>query len=373
MNHDAPSFRSEWLAALAVFVLADSTGAFMRFGAIHGMLGLQFTNLRHAHSHLMYFGWATPALMALIAAGLPRLTHRPVSPRFRLAIWLTIAAGLLAYVPFLLYGYRPAVIAGRALPLSVMAAGLNVLTWYGFAWLYWRHTRGVARRRALRLWDTAVLFLIASTLGAAGLPAMTFLGIQNAFWNAAFTHVFLDLFSEGWFVLALLGVIVAAHPAAARHPWSATGHDLLVVGLPLIFLLYMPLHVVPAGLRWVASLGGLLAAAGLLLYVAVLWRAAGKAWRVPLAFLALKAVAQLGLLLPAVARWSELVGLRVSYLHWLLLGVISVGLVTAAQAHWGVVSARGRRAFAGAVLLLVGTLLPLTQLWPASAVIAAWS
>jgi hypothetical protein len=56
-----------WLTALGIFILAASTGAFMRFAMILGFpFGLMFTNVRHAHSHLMYFGWVTPALMGLI-------------------------------------------------------------------------------------------------------------------------------------------------------------------------------------------------------------------------------------------------------------------------------------------------------------------
>ena len=36
------------------------------FGGLPG--GLAYVNVRHAHSHLMFFGWVTPALMGLIAA-----------------------------------------------------------------------------------------------------------------------------------------------------------------------------------------------------------------------------------------------------------------------------------------------------------------
>lgn len=46
-----------WKAALVGFIIAGATGSLMRFGMIHGYpAGLQFVNVRHAHSHLMYFG-----------------------------------------------------------------------------------------------------------------------------------------------------------------------------------------------------------------------------------------------------------------------------------------------------------------------------
>ena len=67
------TYRNYYLMALAVFVLAGATGAFMRFGLLYGMAGLSYANVRHAHSHLMYFGWVTPALIALKASILTEL------------------------------------------------------------------------------------------------------------------------------------------------------------------------------------------------------------------------------------------------------------------------------------------------------------
>jgi hypothetical protein len=355
------NFRTHWLTALAAFVLAGATGAFLRFGVLYGMAELSYVNVRHAHSHLMYFGWVTPALMALMAAHLPRLTGRPLSPWLARIIPLTIGLGLLAYFPFLLYGYRPVEWGGARLPLSVIAAALNVLAWYAFAWVWRRQTRGAPPTRALRLWNAAVIFLLAATLGVIGLPLLVAAGIEDPLWSLLLTHVFLDLFSEGWFVLGGLGLAYALFPQAARHPWARPAGGLLIAGLPVVFLLYLPVGLTPPALRWVGSAGGLLVAAGTLGNVAALWPAAGRAWRAPLAFLALKGVAQVGLLLPAVAAWAEGARLRVPYLHWLLLGFATLGLFAAAERVWGV---GGRRWMTAAVIVLTLTLMPLTGLWP---------
>jgi len=86
MEDESSRIRTPWIwkAALVCFIIAGATGSLMRFGMLYGYpAGLQFVNVRHAHSHLMYFGWVTPALMALIAANLPRVTGRQVSPRIR--------------------------------------------------------------------------------------------------------------------------------------------------------------------------------------------------------------------------------------------------------------------------------------------------
>jgi hypothetical protein len=255
----------------------------MRFGMIHGYpAGLQFVNVRHAHSHLMYFGWVTPALMGLIAAWLPQISGRPLSPRFRWVMGATIIAALLAYLAFIQYGYQPAEFGDRRLPLSVIAATLNMLAWYAYAILYYTATRGVPRNRALRFWDAALIFMMLASLGAWGVAVVSRLGIEDPFWPVALTHMFLDLFSEGWMVLAVLGL---AHAALAGDLLSVSqkrrsrwGENLIVMGLPLVFLLAMPVGLVPDGLRLIASLGGLLVVAGLLVSVWALWPAAASSW-----------------------------------------------------------------------------------------------
>lgn len=360
-------YRRGWLAALAIFVFAGATGALMRFGLIYGFpWGLQFANVRHAHSHLMYFGWVTPALMALIAAQLPAVTARPLSGRFRLPVVISLVGGLLAYLPFLLYGYSSAAILGARIPLSVIMAGLNIAGWYVFVWRYWQETRGVARNYPLQLWDGALIFLVFASLGGWGLAISTRLGFEDPFWSLAFTHIFLDSFAYGWFILAILGLVYTANPALAGKSLARISINLVIIGLPVIFLLGMPLHVVPSLVRWVGALGGLLVAAGILGHTAVLWSVAGLSWRWPLVFLALTAVAILVTLIPGAAQWATINGLRVPFLHWQLLGFVSLGLVTAAQQQWGREAIPGRRWMTAAVLLLIASLLPLAGLWPAS-------
>lgn len=362
-----------WLAALACFVIAGATGSLLRFGLLRGLpAGLGLVNVRHAHSHLMYFGWATPALMVLIVAWLPRLTGRSLSSRFLWVMGATIGFALLAYLMFIQYGYQPAELAGRRLPLSVWAATLNVLAWYAYAYLYYRATRGAPRTRPLRFWDAALIFMILASFGAWGVAVVSRLQVADPFWSQAMTHLFLDLFSEGWFVLATLGLIFAMHPVKSERA-ANWGEQLIVIGLPVLFLLALPVGLVPAGLRTIAGIGGLLVAVGLLLTSAVLWPVVSGSgswtgWRVPLVLLALKAVLGLGMILPVTARWGELNGFRVFYLHVLLLGFVTLGLVVSAKEVWGRAAVPGQRWLVVTILALLLSLVPLTGFWP-----AAWS
>jgi len=371
--------RRAWLAALFCFVVAGATGSLLRFGMLGGFpAGLQLLNVRHAHSHLMYFGWVTPALMALIAARLPAPPSRGL-PRLLAAI---IAASLAAYVSFLLTGYRPVNIGGSSLPTSTILAGLNVLLWYGFVAIYRRMARGLPRYPWLRLWDAALGFLVLSSLGAWGLALSNVLGLEDPIWSLALTHLFLDIFADGWFVLALLGLAYAALPDAATRRAARWGETLLVAGLPLTFLLSLPAGSVPGAVRWLVGGAALLVGAGLLANVWALLPAAwekGRLWLVPLAFLSLKAVAELVMSVPAGAAWAGSMALRIPYLHWLLLGFVTLGVIAAAEQRWGRRAVSARPWMVGAVILLELSLMPLTLLWPPSwgtawaLQIAAWA
>ncbi|MFW5940711.1 MAG: hypothetical protein ACOC9V_03775 [Chloroflexota bacterium] len=378
------SFRWAWIGALLCFVLAGSTGTLLRFGTLQGFpAGLHLFNVRHAHSHLMYFGWATPALMALIASRLPQMGAGDAGVSFNRVLRALFAAALLAYIPFLLYGYQPVRLGDASVPLSMIGAALNVVVWYGFVWHYVRATRHLSRNTPLRLWDASLAFLILASLGAWGLALSGLLRVDSPLLSLALTHLFLDLFADGWFVLALLGLILGAFPQSAASRAAYWGENLLVIGLPLSFLLSLPATALPAPVRLLAGISGGLVAAGLFTMLYALLPAAYRQrrwrWVAPLLFLGLKALAELVISVPAGEQWANQLALRISYLHWLLLGFVTLGLAAAAIDRWGRSAARGNAWFVTSVLLLLLTLIPLTRLWPPALAgrwaleVAAWA
>ena len=338
--------RWAWRGALAFFVLAALTGAFFRFSVAGGATyGLDLGHVRHAHSHTMYFGWVTPALMALLAWWLPRLGAAKVRGAGT-AIGAAFATALVAYPPFLLWGYTRAPIGADGFPVSVIASGLNVFAWYAFVFVYVRARRygpRGAESLPVRLFDLSLWFLVFATLGAWGLPAMQVLGIENPALMAALTHLFLDLFSEGWFVLGVLGLAaaeVSRQGPAERKRLDGTaarwGVRLMVAGLPFTFALAMPPSLVPPLFEMLAHAGGALVALGTLLVVAALWPGArGMLWRFALAALAVKALAEGAFSALPGMEWATHPAFRVLYLHVMLLGFVSVGLVAAARTAWG--------------------------------------
>jgi hypothetical protein len=296
------------------------------------------------------------------------VTERPLSPKhskqFRIVLIIIFILSLAAYSAFMLYGYRPAQIGAASLPISTILASFNMLAWYGFIVVYWRATRGLERKRPLRYWDASLAFLVLASLGAWGVAVTVIFDMRDPVISAALTHLFLDTFSEAWFVLALLGLAYALNPKAAVHPWASKSENLLIMGLPVVFLLTVPVTSLPPFVRLIASIGGVMVGIGLWGNIVALWQNGRKAWRFPLVFLALKATTGLVITIPALAIWAERSLLRVSYLHWLLLGFVSAGLIVAAETTWGKARIPARRWFNVTVVILILSLIPLTPLWP---------
>lgn len=367
-----PTNQWAWTGALGCFILAGLTGALYRFGIAYGFsLGLDLTNIRHAHSHLMYLGWVTPALFALIARQVSLLTARTFPQKVWWVVGATFAAALLAYPLFLAYGYSSISIGTARMPLAAMAAGLNMIVWYFFVGLYIRTTRGVQRTRPLLLWDMSLVFLVIASLGAWSLSMLKPLGFDDPVVANALTHVFLDLFSEGWFVLAVLGLAFASlkpegDPAGHWSLW------LICIGLPVTFALGMPASFVSPPLKIAAKVGSALVAIGFFMNLQVLWKALSEEtsrwWRIPLALLALKLFAQLFVSIVPGVWWAELQGLRILYLHLMLLGFVSLGLVATASHVWSPKATQSHKGLVFSILLVFISLIPLTVVWP-----EAWS
>lgn len=366
-------FSGYWRGALACFILAGLTGALYRFGLVLGLpWELDLANVRHAHSHLMYFSWVTPALMSLMVARLPELLpagwNLPLN-RFRGPIIGALVLGLAAYPFFLLYGYQPVAVGSAQLPLAAIVGSLNTFAWYGFVWAYFQTTRKAPRVLPLKLWDGAVIMLVLASLGGWGVVIVTRLGIESLFATQAFTHLFLDLFADGWFVLGVLGLAYVSRPELGRLAAAKYTDTLLITGLPLTFLLTVPVALVPPVVRGIATVGGLLVGIGLALNLWLLWPPSlaprrWSGWHLPLVFLALRTIAEIGLALPVAAQWAERMSLRLSYLHWLLLGFVTLGLVAAANELPSFPRFKNWQAFSLGVILIILSLIPLTRLWP---------
>lgn len=326
---------------------------------------LNFANIRHAHSHLMFFNWICPPVMAWMAVTVlkgNRSENVRVRP-FKICLYVMLFLGFLSYPFFLLYGYRPVPIGGGAPPLAAIISGLVMLTWYWFTWLYYRERQKAGDTTSLTFFDGALLALVISSLGAWGVSLFQFTAIDSPLISSAMTHFFLAVFTEGWAVLGILGIM-----------WSVSGADKpgiyinwlwmpLLFGSMLIFPFSLSQTMVTTTMLITAKTGFVLIGISMVLNLHYFFRMealSGFIWRTVLALLGLKILFQLATLLP-LDIWPGEHGLRVLYLHVLLLGAVSLVLIEGFRPH---AAKAAKYLFVSAVLLVIVTLLMISGYWP---------
>ncbi len=344
-------------AALSCLVLAAATGLLWRTQTAFGLTHFDFRLLRHAHSHLMFFGWVTPAAMALIARA--ALKEVPGVRMPRKTLWAALALGLCSHPLFLAFGYGKAQVGNVALPLSVMVAGASTWVWYAFARWYVHSRRRQTRSDEDRLGDFALGLLMLSTAGAWGLSLLLPLGVKDPVWTETLKSQFLSTFAEGWLVAIGLYVLHKAAPSAA-HPRLRAANWMLLSAAPFAFLSTLDQATLPGWLAKFGSVTSVVLGLALLLHAAVLRQR--RAYLAPLVFLTFAALARILVGVTPHASWQALHGLRVVVLHAVLLGFVTLSLARAGQPHR---APHWPRAETAAATLLVLSLLPLSELWPA--------
>ncbi|WP_440999256.1 hypothetical protein [Fodinibius sp. SL11] len=367
-----------WHASIACFVLAGLTGFLYRLGMMGWVPGeLSLGNIRHAHSHLMFFGWAVPLPLYIIMQKVINQTKGMTKG----AVWMKysitaiIFFGLLAYPFFLFYGYRPVAFRSATLPLSVIFSGFVMIGWYGFVVGYWKSRTALQGDESLPWMDGALVFLVVCSFGAWGVAVIQELAPQSHLLMKSMTHFFLASFTEGWVVLVLCTILISELEISVQNWWTSPHFALgaIAIGAPLTFPYGISESLLTPMLLGTARFGGGLAAIGLLLMLAVVFRS-GKwnhpIWIWPVALLTLKGAMQLGASVVPSSFWLSDPGLRVLYLHILLLG----GLTLSAFAWFNNRTSVSKSFFhliGVAILVTLITLLMFTGVW-SRALSGAW-
>lgn len=363
-----------WQSALASFMLAALTGFLYRLGMI-GWLpewGFSLGNIRHAHSHLMFFGWAVPAPFLIMLNSLSGEESSQRGARWmKRAAGGTLLFGLASYPFFLVYGYRPVAIGTASLPLSVILSGFVMICWYVFAWGYWKARPSLRERdRPSQSWvDGALAMLLVSSLGAWGVAIVQAVDPTNHLLMKGLTHFFLATFTEGWVVLALLSLLVLKLPVKPDN-WPVSQNfslGCIAIGAPLTFPYGISETLLSPALLLAARMGGAVAAIGLLQAFYAIGSSIslkGSIWIWPVALVGLKALMQLAAsFIPSSFLFSDH-GLRILYLHILLLGSFTLGVMAWLHKASGIRDRFFNGIVLSVVILLASLILP-TALWPA--------
>lgn len=350
------TYKRIWQLSLGSFLVAALTGFLYRFGMLYPLPeSLDLVNIRHAHSHLMLFNWISPSILVWMVSALAE-QDRDINHRlFKMCLYSMIGLGFLSYPFFLFYGYRSASLGSVDLPIAAIISGFIMITWYWFAWLYYQNRPKSPSDISLNMFDGALTALLISSLGAWGVSVFQFSGIHNPLFSSALTHFFLAVFTEGWAILGILGIIWSyfkPQPPAIPSGWL---WQPLLIGSMLIFPFSLTQSLVTPLMLLSAKTGLILIILSLILHLYIFLKPkkfTGFVLKTILGLIGFKILFQAIAVLP-VDLWPGEHGIRILYLHLLLLGIVSISLfrVFSFRDH-----SIGVQLFTGSVLLVIGSL-----------------
>src|SRR5690625_5441509 len=126
-------------------------------------LGFNLVYVRHGHSHLMYFGWITPVLMAGFVALNRNLFSAAYVKRVMIGVFIAAAA---SYPMFLFFGYSLRQIGSAEIPIAVIVSSLNMFAWYAFVAHYIRRDRKSTRLNSSHVATSYAVFCLRKKTGS---------------------------------------------------------------------------------------------------------------------------------------------------------------------------------------------------------------
>ncbi len=364
MEDSSVGIRRAVAFALASFVFAGAVGVWMRAASLGVALPADavWENIRHAHSHVMFFSWVTPGLMAVMAVKMRERGAR--MGQIDNILIIAILLGLMSFVPFMLSGYQPSIIAGKRIPLSVLLSTLAMFTWYAFAKSFFKE-RSVLNGAARHTLSLAVGALVLSTGGAWMRGVFVATKETNRFLTDGAVHSFVTTFSLGWLFVGALGVLHLRHNTPLDRRMRLTNYA-LGFGLAGTWILSIAQDFVPKYWWAFGALCSMVFGLAAFTHVGILWR--HRSARIVLIPAAAVSLTQGYAALPGIMRWADGSNLRIPYLHTLFLLVVSV-VIAQEIATWVRRSELDRaqkwvRVFTASAWCLVVGLWPTTGLWP---------
>lgn len=327
--------------ALFYFVLVGALGLFLRLFFVTP-LAANFRYIVHAHSHIALLGWVYLGLTTLIYHMYFRQSGKDRAYR-KIFIFTNITLiGMLFTFPFT--GYAA---------FSITFSTLFLIASYFFAWFVFKnippHFKSRPSYRCIR---ASILYLVVSSIGPWAIGAvMATLGNTSIWYNLSI-YFYLHFQYNAWFILALLGVMFfITETRGIIIPEKKFRTFLYVFNTGLILTLFLSaLWIHPPFIIYLlGGVGALFQVWALVLFVDLMkqpWKALKPAIQPFVRYLLLTAFWLLAgkifmQLLSALPFFADLAfhytDLIIGYLHWVFLGVVSLGLLSF-LAHFLIIS-----------------------------------
>lgn len=186
----------QWIR-IAIFnlMLVALLGIIMRYKIVFPLPWIHQKYILHAHSHFAFSGWITQLLMTILVSCLNQQTDPFNKYKPLLTANLLTAYGMLLSFPFQGYGL-----------ISICFSTLSIFVSYWFAWKFWKDVNKQSMI-AGNWFKAALLFLVISSFGAFTLSVMMANQWMNQQWYLAAVYFFLHFQYNGWFFFACMGLL----------------------------------------------------------------------------------------------------------------------------------------------------------------------
>lgn len=316
--------------ALAYFLLVGLMGIFLRLFFIFP-IPANFQFIVHAHSHVALLGWVYIALITLIYK--LYLSDVKKEGLYKRIIWFTniCVLGMLFSFPF----------QGYAL-FSITFSTLFLIATYWLGWFFLKHIPNRFKNTSSYLCIKAsIWYMIISSIGPWAIGGiMSTLG-NTSIWYKLAIYFYLHFQYNGWFILALIGVlfyVIEQLPIKIDQKTFKIFFYLLNFSIILSFFLSVLWTKPPQFFYFLAAIGALAQIIAFLYFFKIILKSwpALKTKFSPIASNLLKlsglllVVKILFQLISAIPYFANLAFLYkdfvIGYLHWTFLGVISLCL-----------------------------------------------
>jgi hypothetical protein len=326
-----------FLASLIWFAVAILIALFLRFYHYQGEIeGFVYKFWLHTHSHVVMLGWVYNALVALILWSFPMELHLRWH-RYLFIATQFFVAGILLSFPFRGYFWA-----------SILFSTLHIFASYLFAFRVWHDTRALKSSiplLPLRFLHWALFFLVFSTLGPFLVAYVMASGQESSIWYRLFIYFYLHFQSNGWFVTALLALLLFYLNREGRFVPIKKGRRALTLFIGGVLLSYAQSAIwtdPPSWVLFTARAGALLQISGLGLLLFAIRKDLSAAYKssfihrvigLVLLLLFFKSFLQLAMLFGGrLEALSEKHQVIIAFLHLIFLGVITPFLLVQAAA-----------------------------------------
>lgn len=347
--------KAAWWWLLPVTVVGSLLRGVLAFG---WDIALPYQYLLHTHSHIALFGWMENALFGITLSLLASYYHRDVQ-LFARRLWVVLQVCTVgAFFAFLFSGYSA---------IAIVFSTLHIILWWLVAgkWFSALRKQTLARNTSLvpLLFSASLIMLCVCSLGTIALPPIMILHLGEQAKNAA-VEWFLHGFSEGWLLMASLG-IVSMHQTKKQLQNQAINPQYSFVRVCVVALcLLIPLtslrgifFALPEILQHIVALSSVLLG---MLWLCLLFilrsRFDSALLRLMAALFIVKAGMDIVIALPFAQILMQERSVRILYLHTKLLGITSIAIAAYSERFSSVFSSTSLNTFGALATILIAGL-----------------